>query len=78
MVEIFEGRIEITNPGEALVDTQRFGINEKNRSMASHLIRGALEANAIIAHNPEAPPKQMRYIPLWAPSTQSDRNKDFT
>ena len=24
MVEIFEGRIEITNPGEPLVDTQRF------------------------------------------------------
>ena len=48
---------------------ERFGIHEKNRSTASRLIRDALEAGAVVAHNPDASPKQMRYIPPWALST---------
>ena len=45
---------------------ERFGIEEKNRSMASRLIRDALEEGFIIAHIPDAPPKHMKYIPFWA------------
>ncbi len=45
---------------------ERFGIDEKNRSMASRLIRDALEEGFIIAHIPDAPPKHMKYIPFWA------------
>ncbi len=42
MVEIFEGRIEITNPGEPLVDTQRFldtPPQSRNETLASHMRR---------------------------------------
>lgn len=42
MVEIFEGRIEITNPGEPLVDTQRFldaPPRSRNERLASHMRR---------------------------------------
>lgn len=45
---------------------ERFGVEEKNRSMASRLIRDALEEGFIIAHIPDAPPKHMKYIPFWA------------
>ena len=42
MVEIFEGRIEITNPGEPLVDTRRFldmPPQSRNETLASHMRR---------------------------------------
>ena len=42
MVEIFAGRIEVTNPGEPLVDTQRFLDNppvSRNETLASHMRR---------------------------------------
>ena len=42
LVEIFEGRIEITNPGEPLVDTQRFldtPPQSRNETLASHMRR---------------------------------------
>ena len=45
---------------------ERFGIGEKNRSMASRLIRDAIEAGVIVADTPDAPPKHMKYIPFWA------------
>ena len=44
---------------------ERFGIDKQNRSMASRLIRDAVEAKAILAHDPEAPPKHMKYVPFW-------------
>jgi len=49
---------------------ERFGINEKNRSMASRLIRDAVEAGAIAADDPKAPPKHMKYVPWWAESSR--------
>ena len=45
---------------------QRFGIAEENRAMASRLIRDALAAGAIVAHDSDAPPKYMKYVPWWA------------
>jgi len=42
MVEVFDGRLEITNPGEPLVDTQRFLDNppqSRNEALASFLRR---------------------------------------
>ena len=45
---------------------ERFGIKEKNRSMASRLIRDAAEARAIMPYDPTAAPKLMKYVPWWA------------
>ena len=49
---------------------KRFGIEETGRSMVSRVIRNTLDANLIVPHNPDASPKQMRYIPWWAVSQQ--------
>ncbi len=45
---------------------ERFGIDEKNRSMASRLIRDAVRAGAIVAYNPSDAPRNMKYLPWWA------------
>ncbi len=45
---------------------ERFGIKEQNRSMASRLIRDAIEAQAILPYDPSAAPKLMKYVPWWA------------
>lgn len=45
---------------------KRFGIEESGRSMVSRVIRNTLDANFIAPHDPDAGPKQMRYIPWWA------------
>ena len=45
---------------------ERFGIKEKNRSMASRLIRDAVEEGLIVANVPDASPKHMKYVPFWA------------
>ncbi len=45
MVEVFEGRLEITNPGEPLVDTQRFldtPPQSRNEALASFLRRAGI------------------------------------
>ena len=47
---------------------ERFGIDERNRSTASRLIRDVLEAGLVAARLPEAPPKYREYIPFWASS----------
>ena len=55
--------------GEALTNTslrRRFGIAERNRAMASRLIRNAVESGAITPESAAAPRKAMRYIPWWA------------
>lgn len=44
----------------------RFGVEEQNRSTVSRLIREAVEARAIVAADPNAAPKLMRYLPFWA------------
>ncbi|MES1245143.1 MAG: ATP-binding protein [Acidobacteriota bacterium] len=45
---------------------QRFGIEPNNKATASRLIREAVEAGVIVPHDPEAAPKLMRYVPVWA------------
>lgn len=45
---------------------QRFGINEKNSAVASRLIREALQAGLIVAVDPDAGRKYMKYVPWWA------------
>jgi predicted HTH transcriptional regulator len=45
---------------------QRFGIEPNNKATASRLIREAVEARVIVPYDPEAAPKLMRYVPVWA------------
>ena len=50
---------------------ERFGIDEKNRAMASRLIGEAVEAGLISIRVPDSSPKYREYIPSWASSEQS-------
>ncbi|WP_437688520.1 ATP-binding protein [Sorangium sp. So ce176] len=45
---------------------ERFGIDEKNRAIASRLIRDAVAERAIVPHDHDAAPKHMKYVPWWA------------
>lgn len=45
---------------------QRFGIELNNKATASRLIRESVEAGAIVPYDPDAAPKLMRYVPVWA------------
>ena len=45
---------------------ERFGIEAQNLAIASRLIREAVGAGAIVAHDSEAAPKLMKYVPSWA------------
>ncbi|MBK9037494.1 MAG: putative DNA binding domain-containing protein [Myxococcales bacterium] len=45
---------------------KRFGIDEKNSASASRLIKEAVEAGVIVAVDPAAGRKFMRYVPSWA------------
>jgi ATP-dependent DNA helicase RecG len=56
---------------EAVTNTsvrERFGIEEHNRSVASRLLREAIEAGVIALRDPDASPKQRQYVPWWASS----------
>jgi predicted HTH transcriptional regulator len=44
----------------------RFGIEPQNIATASRLIREAVEAGYIVPYDPNAAPKLMRYLPIWA------------
>ncbi len=44
----------------------RFGIENRNIATASRLIREAVKAGAIAPYDPDAAPKLMRYVPVWA------------
>ena len=50
---------------------ERFGIDEKNRALASRLVREAVEAGLVAIRLPEASLKNREYIPFWASSEQS-------
>ena len=50
---------------------ERFGIDEKNRAMASRLIGDAVETGLLSIRLPEASLKYREYIPFWASSEQS-------
>jgi predicted HTH transcriptional regulator len=52
---------------------QRFGIEPQNSATASRLIRETVEAGEIVPHDPEAAPKLMRYVPVWAAPGQGRR-----
>ena len=45
---------------------ERFGIKPQNSATASRLIREAVEAGYIVPDDPNAAPKHMRYVPVWA------------
>lgn len=45
---------------------ERFGIAEKNSSMASRVIKDALEADSIVPYDSQASRKFMKYLPWWA------------
>jgi ATP-dependent DNA helicase RecG len=51
----------------------RFGIEERNRSTVSRLIREAVEAGAIVPDDSAAAPKLMRYVPWWAAPADEKR-----
>lgn len=44
----------------------RFGIEDQNIALASRLIRDTIQAGLVVADDPEAAPKLMRYVPVWA------------
>jgi hypothetical protein len=45
---------------------QRFGIPEQNKTVASRLIREAVDAGVIVPYDPSAGPRSIRYVPTWA------------
>ncbi len=45
---------------------ERFGIAKKNSAQASRIIREAVATDMIKAHDPNAAPKFMKYVPFWA------------
>lgn len=45
---------------------ERFGIEEKNKAIASRLIREAVEAGVIKPYDEDAARKMMKYLPYWA------------
>ncbi|WP_200833960.1 ATP-binding protein [Tabrizicola flagellatus] len=45
---------------------ERFGFDEKNSSMASRIIRDALDEGVIKPYDPEQGKRNARYIPAWA------------
>lgn len=44
----------------------RFGIEKKNSAMVSRLLKDAMAKNLIRPVDPEAAPKNQRYVPFWA------------
>lgn len=44
----------------------RFGIPDRNKALASRIIKDAVEAGMIAAHDPTAGPRALRYVPFWA------------
>lgn len=51
---------------------ERFGIEAQNSAAASRLIREAVEAGLVVAYDPNAAPKLMRYVPVWAAPRRED------
>lgn len=45
---------------------RRFGILEGNKAHASRLIKEAVDAGLIVAYDPGAGPRRIRYVPFWA------------
>lgn len=45
---------------------QRFGMDDKQNSVASRIIRDCVEAGVVKAKDPETAPRHMKYVPYWA------------
>lgn len=45
---------------------QRFGMDDKQNSIASRIIRDTVEAGKVKAKDPETAPRHMKYVPYWA------------
>ncbi|SMB89093.1 Predicted transcriptional regulator, contains HTH domain [Desulfonispora thiosulfatigenes DSM 11270] len=45
---------------------QRFGLDDKNSSTASRIIRDAVDANKVKPLDPNTAPRYMKYVPYWA------------
>lgn len=45
---------------------ERFGIEEKNSSMASRIIKDTMEAGFIHCHDESVGSKARKYLPWWA------------
>lgn len=45
---------------------ERFGIEPQKIAIASRMIREAVDAGFIAPDDPDAAPKMMRYVPVWA------------
>lgn len=45
---------------------QRFGIADRNKALASRIIKEAIDEGLIVAHDPSAGPRAIRYVPFWA------------
>jgi ATP-dependent DNA helicase RecG len=50
----------------------RFGVEEHNRAVISRVIRETVKAGFIVAADPDAAPKLMRYLPYWAVAGKAD------
>ena len=59
---------------------KRFGILDHNRSIASRMIRDALDAGVITLLDPSAAPKMRKYVPWWALPREErrERRENFT
>ena len=44
----------------------RFGIPERNKALASRLIKDAIDEGLIVVYDPTAGPRAIRYVPYWA------------
>jgi ATP-dependent DNA helicase RecG len=53
---------------------ERFGLEESSSATASRVIRDAVEAGLIVAVDPSAAKKVMKYVPSWA--VRSTRSVD--
>ncbi|MCA9686790.1 MAG: transcriptional regulator, partial [Myxococcales bacterium] len=54
---------------------ERLGIEERNRSTASRLIKETQEAGLIALHDPEAAPRYYKYVPHWAKRGGNDASR---
>lgn len=48
----------------------RFGISERNKAHASRIIKEAVDEALVVAYDPAAGPRALRYVPFWAKSDE--------
>lgn len=46
----------------------RFGIHERNKALASRIIKEAIDADLVLPYDATAGPRAIRYVPFWAAS----------